>query len=230
MRVRGKAQLLYPIRGKSCTVDDSPAAQFAAICFHQIAKLGFPDSNHSGSQHGFHPIGSSVFKGGNAQLPRVHRSGGRGIERACHTRCQHRLHCLCLPPGQKLQTRHAIADTLLPFSPELGQALLIIGHQQGAAAGKGNFQFTAQIIKRGISTNRQFRLPGTGFVVISRIDDGRVCPGNACTDIQFLFNQHDRQIPAHQIPGRKAAQNPSPNNRNIYAFHRGITCPGLSTV
>ena len=125
------------------------------------------------------------------------------VERAGCSRLQHRFHFPGFRSGQKLQPRDTILDALLQLFAQPGKGGFFIGNQQGAAAGKGYFQFRAQLPKGGVGTDGHFRFSGMGLIVIAGIDDGGIGPGDARANILRRFHKNRGDIPFSEIPGGK---------------------------
>ena len=177
----------------------------------------------TGRKHGNHTIANPIFKGCDPQAPGVHRSRTGCIQRSCHTGGQGGFHLPYLPLGQHLQPRYTVGQPIFQLLPKSGQGFFIIGHHQGAASAEGHIQFPAQCIKVSVSGHGHGRLAAAGPVVIACIHNGAVGSGDPGANIRFFFQQDNGQLPPHQAPGDKAAQNPPADDRYIRLFHRQRT-------
>ena len=140
-------------------------------------------------QQEFRAVLHCVFAGGDAQLPGVHRSCGGGVKGRGHAFFQHGLHGLRFRAGQEPQTRHAADGTVAELALHLWDGSGIIGHQQRAAPGEGDLQLGAEPLHAGVAPDGQLRFQTAGLIVVARVDDGGVGPGDARADIRLFFNQ-----------------------------------------
>ena len=160
-----------------------------------------------------------VFKGCNAQLPRIYCAGGGCVKRCRHTLGQLRLHGFCFASCQQLQAGDTVPDAVFQLFVQLGNRFRIISHKQRAAAGEGDFQLCAKTLHIGIAPDRQFRLQTAGFVVIAGITNRRICPCDAGTDITLFFKKQGRDLIPAQIPRHHAAKYSAADDNGIKMLH-----------
>ena len=160
-----------------------------------------------------------VFICRNAKQPGIDGAGGRGIQGCRHTFPEARLHGFRFRTGQQFQSRNTAADAVFQFPFQSGNRVLVVGHQQGTAAGKRHIQRFAKSIHIGVAPDSQLCLQTAGLVVVTGIANGRIGPGDAFADIVFLFKKQDRDVPPAQIPGGHTAQNTAADYDGIILFH-----------
>ena len=200
-----KQQFLHPVGIEPPAVEHRFAGNVLTAGSQKIAVFVLFNASDSGIQHGNHAVFHGAFVGGDAKLPGIHCAGGRCVQRALHAGFQHRLHILRFPPGKQPQAGYAVLHALLHFFAETGQGGFVVGHKQRTPPEEGNLQLPAERFKFRVAPHCHFRFQTAGPVVIARVDDGAVSPGDAGAHVLSLFQQHSGKLPAHQVPGREAA-------------------------
>ena len=98
---RGRKEKLLDLVGReSGAVEDHVAGIGIFSGFHQIAVFRPADAQHLRVQQKLRAVLHGVFPCGDAQLPGIHRAGGRSVQGSCHALAEHGLHGFRFRTGQ----------------------------------------------------------------------------------------------------------------------------------
>ena len=178
-------------------------------------------------------VGAGVFKGGDAQLPGVHRAGAGGEKAHGDALGEQRLHGERLPGAEQPETGHAVCLPLLIFAAQHRLRPGPEGRHQRAAAGKAHVQLRAQAVEFPVRPDAEPGLQRAGSGVQPGVDDAGVGFAYAGADVLPGFQHRDVEIPFRERPGGEAAQQPRADDGDVRVLHaqnRSRTVPGLDSA